>query len=1335
MALQLRVQRSRRKNHLSATLIAIFALLAQPFVALNVPSVFAAPVINEVMPKPVGITEADGEWIEVYNKGVDSTDVSGWTLSDNTGVRYTFAPETTLADGQYFVVCSDKAVNIEVMCDDEWSGGNILNNSGDTLTLSDGTGLIDSFVYAASDVTAGKSIEVVREDNTTTATPNTSQSYDTEGNSGTPGKKNATVSTAPVTNQNTGEQFTTIQKAIDDADTLDGHTIMIADGTYDENPNLGKSLSFVGKSESGVVINADNGGYGFENTEPNLDMSFTSLTLANASTYGFKLTQGNATFTNVTVKGSGQSEFDFNGMNVVKLTNVTADGLNTTGNGISVSNTKTVEIDGAKTTNNNWGGVALYPNGPYYTPGIDSVMIKGLKASESNELYQQIAAGGTAVGTLNAPQYKFGVTNDEFRADGEQFTFYQRNFDLASSFALGLQVGNTDSAIHRLSNGMRLVPTNGLTIKAAVEDAPADGTVKLLAGTHEADSEQIVIDKNLTLRGAGKANTIVKAQFDTGSSDDLRGWFLVWPGVKARILQLTLDGAGQKVYQAIRHKGSGNINNVSFKNILFNPSTSYAGTAVAALGNGATHITNSTFENIGRVGVLYFGAGVDDSRFARNTYTGKGVGDWLDYALDISAGAKVRVAGNTITNNLGVAESDGSTSAGILVSTFFGLGTQARISNNTITGNTTGMYVGFDEDDDSKVVARGNTIEGNQYGAISTNRLADFRNNWWGDNSGPTDDVSDDDSRPATNPGGTGDRVVGHIWYDDWTTVDATAPNSPAATFTEKNSREVIGNGGYASEQHFTFNLSNDDSEGVKRYELKYWNDIDSSRFKENSPWSHNISSSGVYPDEFTQGEGTHFFSFVACDAADNCSEEPTVFEVVYDKTNPVAKIVHPTDTNVASGVVEIKGEVTDENPMNSYFRITGPDGYSKTSLHRDGRTTHSFDWDTANLVSGEYTIFFATRDQAGNRDNGTTNTKGASIDEITVIVDNTAPKAQLDDMASSVKGVVDVTGIVTDDWKLKHYNLSLYPGSTDLSDGQTHSSERINPSTSGWGTTTANGTSKNVAAKLDTNDLTDGETYQIRLAVRDAAGNRDTSSTGGAPSSVHVISFVVDNTAPVLSMNQEYLVNDNGTYTISGTTTDSSTPVILSQNGSQVAEVTPEPNGEWSYTTTLDPGGYTFDATSTDTAGNKSEAVARTYSFEEDASTETTEGDDEGATRSNDTFALSAATNTPVPLLAPNTFAQSVALPQRALGAQLFGSSRAEQTVSDASVDEQTESGVLAAEDNTLEGGSTTESDQEDCWDIFGLCWYWWLAIVGGLVALWYLVRALRRAATGDSN
>ena len=64
------------------------------------------------------------------------------------------------------------------------------------------------------------------------------------------------------------------------------------------------------------------------------------------------------------------------------------------------------------------------------------------------------------------------------------------------------------------------------------------------------------------------AATIITPSEDTGSSGDPRGWFLVNPSYTLNLSNLTLDGTGKNVNQAIRSLGSGSIHHCAFKNSL-----------------------------------------------------------------------------------------------------------------------------------------------------------------------------------------------------------------------------------------------------------------------------------------------------------------------------------------------------------------------------------------------------------------------------------------------------------------------------------------------------------------------------------------------------------------------------------------------------------------------------------------------------------------------------------------------------------------------------------------------------------------------------------------------
>ncbi|MBN2149132.1 MAG: tandem-95 repeat protein [Anaerolineales bacterium] len=269
------------------------------------------------------------------------------------------------------------------------------------------------------------------------------------------------------------------------------------------------------------------------------------------------------------------------------------------------------------------------------------------------------------------------------------------------------------------------------TIQEAIGAVADPGTTYVMIGAYP-EIGQIAISKDLTLIGEDRDTTIVQPTANTGGSGDARGWFLVNAGVEFNISGLTLDGAGYQIMQGIRSFGTGTIANNVIQNIAY---PGYDGLAVVLFENMT--VMGNTFSNIGRVGVIAFGSSVTDALIVGNTYTGKGAGDWLDYAIELGGGAVATIEGNTITNNLGVASSDGSTSAAILITTYFGAGTQGTILENTLLNNTSGISIGYDGSDTSTVVAAYNRIVGNEYAITSTAPAVMAENNWFGCNEGP----------------------------------------------------------------------------------------------------------------------------------------------------------------------------------------------------------------------------------------------------------------------------------------------------------------------------------------------------------------------------------------------------------------------------------------------------------------------------------------------------------------------------------------------------------------------------------------------------------------------
>jgi hypothetical protein len=409
----------------------------------------------------------------------------------------------------------------------------------------------------------------------------------------------------------------------------------------------------------------------------------------------------------------------------------------------------------------------------------------GLTCEQGNTSVTIDSVGATITGNV------FMSTTSRFatalRARGPGTTISGNTFDstgIAPSAAGHVFVQNTGedvatvAANNTFDKGVYVagaIGTIGISVGSAMAVVPSGTTIHVLAGTYDEPPlllydgttapMQVVVAANQTVLGAGKTTTIIKPTGNTSNSGDPRGWFLVNTGVSLDMSDMTFDGTGRKIYQAFRHRGSGSFTNVLFNEIKYNESgADYAGTAIVAFGTGPVDVADSMFMEIGRVGVLYFALG-GTSSFSGNSYVGKGTGDFLDYMLDISAGANVSVDGNTVSGNRGVASSDGSTSAGILVTTYFGAGTTASITGNVIEDNTSGIARGYDSADTSTIDASCNRIAGNDTGLqivgtsggsvmANTNSISgntagidastlvagtvDAEDNWWGASDGPS---------------------------------------------------------------------------------------------------------------------------------------------------------------------------------------------------------------------------------------------------------------------------------------------------------------------------------------------------------------------------------------------------------------------------------------------------------------------------------------------------------------------------------------------------------------------------------------------------------------------
>lgn len=324
--------------------------------------------------------------------------------------------------------------------------------------------------------------------------------------------------------------------------------------------------------------------------------------------------------------------------------------------------------------------------------------------------------------------------------------------------------------------------TSHNTIKEAVEKASSGDVINVAAGLYT--EPKIVIDKNLTIIGAGNDLTTISPSVDISGDDvnhhhDNNAWFLVSPGATFNLSNVTLDGTGKRIPIAIISHGSGIIENNSFVNIS-KGTGSYRGIAIDLLGSDMT-VRNNSFSNIERIGVFTgYNTVTSAAIITGNTYQGKGSGEKLDYAFEVGRGGHAVITGNAISGNRGVAH-DNSSSSGILVTSYYESGTPAHatISGNTITGCAFAVYVGYGSADGSVVTVSENNLADNDIGIKSTNPTVDGRKNWWG----------------TTSSAAIQGLITGDVNYDPWynsLAMDTLASAKSVINTTQGTSHDTI---------------------------------------------------------------------------------------------------------------------------------------------------------------------------------------------------------------------------------------------------------------------------------------------------------------------------------------------------------------------------------------------------------------------------------------------------------------------------------------------------------------------------------------------------------------
>ena len=356
-------------------------------------------------------------------------------------------------------------------------------------------------------------------------------------------------------------------------------------------------------------------------------------------------------------------------------------------------------------------------------------------------------------------------------------------------------------------------------------------------------------------------------------------------------------------------------------------------------------------------------------------------------------------------------------------------------------------------------------------------------------------------------------------------TIDTTKPSTPEFFAPENNLYTNI------NFIKLEWTGGDDMGSGVKGYTLGYT--FTPANGGTEKTWNTGLREAGNpywHSGTYGHGEGKYVFWVKTVDKAGNEGPVSETLSVTYDKTAPLMPsglYFWDVDNNKAvqcggfSNTRHINEHWDATNDINlshyEYSSFNAPSG--SAGLIKSVFYTNYFNSSWWNIpTEGTYGFQVRTLDLAGNISPWAFNDIVGIDNGCKITIDWTAPMVQISNPLENgtLKGNVIIQGNVKDT-NLSHYNISIYNGDADVNDF----SKRLLQNTEN----TTEFDTKNLLI-WDTTEFDDGE-YQIRLAARDLAGNRDDDT------SIQVIKVLVDNTPPTTeqpTQNEQEVLGANTT-------------------------------------------------------------------------------------------------------------------------------------------------------------------------------------------------------------